>query len=104
MLERVTLERKGVPRWQRCKLCGCSHGRRAVARKQAKDKRNVAMETAERVGRVKKTEHTAAWCPQGGNQNLCAIEEDERETIEETRDNDEELQALCLLEGSNNEQ
>ena len=51
-----------------------------------------------------KTEHTAAWCPQGGNQNLCAIEEDERETIEETRDNDEELQALCLLEGSNNEQ
>ena len=55
------------------------------------------METAERVGR-------AAWCRKEGNNNFYAISEDESETIEETLDNDEDVEPWCLLEESENEQ
>ena len=43
-----------------------------------------------------KTGHVAARCGNGGNKNLYAIDEDEHENIEQTLDNDEELQAWCL--------
>ena len=37
--------------------------------------------------------HIAAWCQEGGIQNLYVIDEDESEAIEETPDHDEDLQA-----------
>ena len=51
-----------------------------------------------------KTGHISAWCRKGGNKHLYAIDEDESENIEETLDSDEEFQAWCLLEQSENEQ
>ena len=51
-----------------------------------------------------KTGHIAAWCGKGGNHILHAIGEDDIENIEESADNEEDLQALCLLEESENEQ
>ena len=58
----------------------------------------------EHVGPGVKTEHIQTWCRKGGDEHLYAIDEDESENIEETLDNDEELQAWCLLEQSENEQ
>ena len=49
-----------------------------------------------------KTGHVAALCRNGGNKNLYAI--DENENIEQTLDNDEELQSWCLVEEGENEQ
>ena len=60
-------------------------GRRAMARKEAKEKRKVARETAER-----------ACCRKRGNKNLYAIDEDESENIEETFDNDEEAASVVF--------
>ena len=51
-----------------------------------------------------KTGHIAAWCRKGGNKHLYAIDEDESEDLEEKPYNDEDLQAWCLLEESENEQ
>ena len=79
------------------------HGRRAVARKEAKGKRKVARETAECV-RLVANRTNCSVVPKGGNEHLCAIDEDESETIEERVDNDEELQAWRVLEESENEQ
>ena len=86
---------------------GRTHGREAVARKEAKGKRKVAREKPERAGHVAtcgKTGHIAAWCRKGGNKKLYAIDEDDSENIEESADNDADLQAWCLLEESENEQ
>ena len=47
--------------------------------------------------------HIAAWCKKGGNTNLYAIDEDSG-NIEESVRNEEDLQAWCLLEESENEQ
>ena len=47
-----------------------------------------------------KTGHIAMWCRKGGNKQLYAFDEDDSEHIEEALDNDEELQAWCLLEES----
>ena len=74
-----------------------THGSRAVARKEAKGKMKVARETTEHVGLVVKTGDIAAWSRTDGNNNLHAIDEDESESIEETPDNDEELQAWKLV-------
>ena len=67
------------------------HGRRAVARKEAKGKRKVAREKTKHVGLVAKQGHIAAWCRKGDSKILYAIDEDDGEDIEETPDNDEEL-------------
>ena len=40
-----------------------------------------------------KTGHIAAWCQQGGNNNLNATDEDDSENVEEATDNEEDLQA-----------
>ena len=50
-----------------------------------------------------KTRHIAAWCRKAGNNNLYAIDEDDRENVEEAIDNEEDLQAWCLLEESESE-
>ena len=47
-----------------------------------------------------KTGHTVAWRRKGGNTNLYAIDEN----IEESADNEEDMQAWCLLGESENEQ
>ena len=51
-----------------------------------------------------KTEHTAAWCRKGGNENRYAIDEDDSENVEESTENKEDFQSWCLLEESENEQ
>ena len=45
-----------------------------------------------------------AWCRKGGNKNLYAIDEDDSENVEEPAESEEDLQAWCLLEESENEQ
>ena len=74
---------------------GGTHGRKAVARKEKGGKRETR--TCWTCG---KTGHIAAWCGKGGNHILHAIGEDDIENIEESGDNEEDLQALCLLEES----
>ena len=51
-----------------------------------------------------KTGHTAAWCKKGDSKHLYAIDEDDSENIEESADNEEDLQAWCLLQESESEQ
>ena len=51
-----------------------------------------------------KTGHIAAWCRKGGNINLCAVDEDDSENVEESAENEEDWQAWCVLEESENEQ
>ena len=43
-------------------------------------------------------------CRKGGNTNLYAVDEDDGENAEESTENEEDLQAWCLLEESENEQ
>ena len=50
-----------------------------------------------------KTGHIAAWCRKGGNKNLYAMDEDDGENAEESVENEEDLQAWCILEDSENE-
>ena len=50
-----------------------------------------------------KTGHIAAWCRKGGNKNLYAMYEDDSENTEESAQNEEDLQAWCILEESENE-
>ena len=50
------------------------------------------------------TGHIAALCRKGGNKNLYAVDEDDGENAEESTENEEDLQAWCLLEESENEQ
>ena len=56
---------------------GRNHGRKAVARKEEKGKRKVAREKPENVGRVAR-----------------------QDTLQPGADNEEDLQAWCLLEDS----
>ena len=78
-------------------------GTRAVASKEAKEKRNLARAT-QNVLDFWQSRHIAAWCQKGENKNLYAIVEDDSEAIEETTDTDDDPQALCLLEDSEHEQ
>ena len=70
-----------------------THGRRAVARKEAKDKRKEAKGEARACWTSGKTGQFAAWCGKGGNRKLYAIDEDDSENVEETPDNEE----WCLV-------
>ena len=45
-----------------------------------------------------------AGCRKGSNKNLYAVDEDENENTEESVEDEEELQAWCLLEESESEQ
>ena len=51
-----------------------------------------------------KTGHIAAWCRKGSNKNLYAVDEDDSENVEESAEDEDDLQAWCLLEESENEQ
>ena len=84
-------------RWQRWR-------EELVAGKEVKGRRKVAREKPEHVGRCAKTGHVAVWCKKGGNKNLYAIDEDDSENVEDSADNEEDLQAWCLLEESDIEQ
>ena len=70
------------------------HGRRAVARKEASDKRKTAKVTAEICWSCGKD--TLHHCAQGRNSNLYAVDEEENEISEGIHG--------CLLEESENEQ
>ena len=45
-----------------------------------------------------KTGHIAAWCRKGSGNNLYAIGEDDSENVEESAEDEDDLQAWCLLE------
>ena len=47
---------------------------------------------------------TAAGCRKGGSKNLYAVDEDENENIEESVEEEDDLQTWCLLEESESEQ
>ena len=51
-----------------------------------------------------KTGHITAWRRKGGNKNLNAMDEDDSENTEESAENEEDLQAWCILEESESEQ
>ena len=92
---------KGGQRWQ---------GRRKelMGRRQRQERRQRAEKGGKGESRTcwtcGKAGHIAAWCRKGGNINLYAVDEDDSENVEESTENEEDLQAWCLLEGSENEQ
>ena len=51
-----------------------------------------------------KTGHIAAGCRKGNNKKLYAVDEDENENVEESAEEEDDLQAWCLLEESESEQ
>ena len=51
-----------------------------------------------------KTGHIAAWCRKVSNNNLYAMDEDDSENVEESAEDEDDLQAWCLLEDSEHEQ
>ena len=71
-----------------------THGRMTMTRKETKDKRKVSMTIA---WTYDKARHIAAWRQKRDYNNLSINDEDKSEFIEETLDNDEELQAWYLL-------
>ena len=85
-----------------------AHGRKAAARKEAKDKRRVAKVKTGRAGTCGKTGHIAAWSGKGGKKNLYAVDEDDSEDTKEysnrSTESEEDLQAWCILEESESEQ
>ena len=82
-----------------------THGRRAVAWKEAKKgKEKSGKGEARACWTSGKTGHMAAWCRKGGKHNLYAIDEDDSERVEDATDNEEDLLAWCLSEESEHEQ
>ena len=78
-----------------------THDRRAVERKAARGKREVAREKPQKIGRAARQDTL----PRGvEKETLCAIDEDDSENVEGATDNEEDLQAWCLSEESENEQ
>ena len=63
-----------------------------------KGKKRVARENPEHTG------HIATWCTKGSNKNLHATDEDDSENVEESAEDEDDLQGWCLLEESENEQ
>ena len=78
-------------------------GRKAAARKEEKDKKSGKRDSRT-CWTCCKTGHIAAWCRKRGNTNLYAVDEDGGEKAEESTECEEDLQAWCLLEESENEQ
>ena len=75
-------------------------GKRAVERKEARDKKKGGKGETRTCWTCGKTGHTAAECRKGSNRNLYAMDEDENEKVEELAEEEEDLQAWCLLEES----
>ena len=80
-----------------------TRGRRAAARKE-KGKRRVAKENPEHVGRAARQDTLQLGVEKVETQIKNAIDEDDGENAEESTENEEDLQAWCLLEESDNEQ
>ena len=76
--------------WQ--KGSGKKCGRGARERRQGRNQ-NVLDVRQDRT-------HCAPWCRKGRNTHLYAMDEDDSENAEESAENEEELQAWCLLEES----
>ena len=81
-----------------------TRGRKAVARKEAKGRRKGGKGETRTCWTCGKTGHIAAWCRKGSKKNLYAIDEDDSENVEESAEDEDDLQAWCLLEESENEQ
>ena len=45
--------------------------------------------------------HIAAECKKGSNKNLYAIDEDDNENVDESTEDEDDLQAWCLEESEN---
>ena len=79
-------------------------GRKALARKEAKGQEKGGKGETRTCWTCGKTGHIAAGCWKGSNKNLYAIDEDENENVEESAEDEDDLQAWCLLEESESEQ
>ena len=87
---------------------GGKHGRnnpwqKSSGKKGGKGQEEGGKERTKTCWTCGKTRHIAAWCRKGGNKNLYAFGEDGSEA-EESVENEEDLQAWCMLEESENEQ
>ena len=67
-----------------------THGKRAVAGKEAKVKRKMAMETPEHVGHVARQDTLQRGVEKKVTQ-IYAIDEDDSENVEEATDDEEDL-------------
>ena len=66
--------------------------------KQKQKTREKLKKRQQNVSDCDEAGRTAAWCQKGSKKHAHATDDDESETIEETPDNDEQLQAWCLVE------
>ena len=69
-----------------------------MTRKEAEDSIKSGKGDSRTCRTVTKARRTAVWCQKGRKKHLHGVDDDESETVEETPDNDEQLQAWCLLE------
>ena len=79
-------------------------GRGRAARKEEKGKKRVAKEIPEHVGRAVRQDTLQLGAEEEETQVLCAVDEDDGENADESTENEDDLQAWCLLEESENEQ
>ena len=99
----LSFERKKVLRWQRRQRVE-THGKRAVAGKEAKDKRKMAMEKTRACRTCGKTGHTAAWCRKGGNKNCTPLMKMTVKTLKKQLTMRKICEHGCLSEESETEQ
>ena len=89
--QRSELEREGWQIWQR--LRKKTPGRKASGEKGGKGQEKGGKGETRTCWTCGKAGHIAAWCRKGGNENMCAIDEDDSENVEESAENEEDLQA-----------
>ena len=80
------------------------HGRKGCGKKRGKGQEKGGKGETRTCWTCGKTGHIAVECRKGSNKNLYAIDEDENENVEESAEDEDDLQAWCLLEESENEQ
>ena len=68
-------------------------GRKASSKKGGKGQEKGGKGETRTCWTCGKAGHIAAWCRKGGNENMCAIDEDDSENVEESAENEEDLQA-----------
>ena len=81
-----------------------TRGTRAAARKEEKGKRRVAKENPDHVGRAARQDTLQFDVEQWETHILYAVDGDDCENAEESTENEEDVQAWCWLEESENEQ
>ena len=81
-----------------------AHGRKPMAKRGSKGTEKGGKGDSSTCWTCGKAGQISASCLKGGKENLNATGEEESEVDEEAIDDEEELQAWCLLEASEHEQ